>query len=34
MTEEGTLHESYYVGGSYRTVTVCSILASEYNKED
>ncbi len=33
MTEEGTLRESYYVGGSYRTVTVCSILESEYSTE-
>lgn len=30
MTEEGTFRESYYVNGSYKTVTVCSILKSDY----
>ena len=30
MTAEGTLREAYYVNGSYRSVTVCSLLASEF----
>lgn len=30
MKTEGTFRESYYVNGSYRTVTVCSILDSEF----
>lgn len=34
MKEEGTFRESYFVGGSYRTVTVCSILANEYQMKE
>ena len=30
MTPEGCLRESYYINGTYRTVTVCSILAKEF----
>ena len=30
MKTDGTLREAYYVNGSYRTITVCSILACEF----
>ncbi len=30
MKKEGTFRESYFVNGSYRTVTVCSVLRSEF----
>lgn len=32
MTEEGTFRESYLVNGKYRTVTICSILDTEYRE--
>ncbi len=30
MKAEGTFRESYLIGGTYRTVTVCSILRTEF----
>ena len=32
MTPEGYLRDNIYVKGSYRTIGVCSLLASEYKK--
>lgn len=32
MKTDGTLREAYYVNGSYRTVTVCSILSCEFER--